>query len=279
MSKKNDIMKVHNDINLFSLGDFTKTESDVLMATILEIYKADGNDLTISLSKLKRFVGCKMSTANFLEIVKRVASKLLHLRVWNTDNGCIEERNIFHKYKIDTKKDTLTIVVIPEERYLFCELTEQFLKFDYAQYSQLPNGYAKSLYRLCMQWKSVGRFVIDIERFRFAMGIPEDYKASRVDMFVIKPAIEALSDIFDNLQYRKIYGKRDHGGGKKITAYEFTFEKPKKNKEQSAYDRFIGCAVELGIPEAAAQALYLNGIIGEENLLSYMHDKENGIPF
>ena len=251
----------------------TKKELDVFETLCQYLYHKGIKEVPIRW--IKDSSNCEQYNATkFNRITDNVVKALFSLCEF--DGYTIEPITLFSDIRIEQGK---VCIEYGCDEALFYSHFKRMIVDNYDWYLDLPNAYAKSLYRLCSLRKCVGHIVIDADKFRFVMGIPSGYKANAIDKNVINPATKALETMFENMRCKKVYGKRKHGGGTRITAYEFTFEEPKKNKEQSAYDRFIGCAVELGIPEEAAQALYLNGIIGEENLLSYMQDKSAGVPF
>ncbi|WP_154975177.1 replication initiation protein, partial [Priestia megaterium] len=70
-----------------------------------------------------------------------------------------------------------------------------------------------------------------VEDFRERLHIPNSYRMSNINQFVLTPIIRELSTIFNNLKINKIKAKK----GRKIEWLEFTFDAEKRihNKRQS----------------------------------------------
>jgi len=65
---------------------------------------------------------------------------------------------------------------------------------------------------------------IKVEDFRDRLDIPNSYRMSNINQFVLKPIINELSPIFKNLNINKIKAKK----GRKIEFLEFTFDAEKR---------------------------------------------------
>ncbi len=80
------------------------------------------------------------------------------------------------------------------------------------------------MFRLLKQYKHTGYMKIKIEDFRERLDIPESYRMSNINQFVLTPIIKELSPIFNNLNINKIKAKK----GRKIEWLEFTFDAEKR---------------------------------------------------
>ena len=80
------------------------------------------------------------------------------------------------------------------------------------------------MFRLLKQYKHTGYMKIKIEDFRERLDIPESYRMSNINQFVLTPIIKELSQIFNNLHINKIKAKK----GRKIEWLEFTFDAEKR---------------------------------------------------
>ena len=96
--------------------------------------------------------------------------------------------------------------------------------------THLKSTYAKNMFRILKQYKHTGYMKIKIEDFRERLDIPNSYRMSNIDQFVLNPIIKELSTIFKNLHINKIKAKK----GRKIEWLEFTFDAEKRihNKRQ-----------------------------------------------
>ena len=272
-----DTVRVHNNMNRFSFSSFTALESNIVSAICLKLYKANGEDMAIHLSDLKSLSGNQRTWNDFIEATNKVAAKVMIMEIYNKDTGVVERRTIFDEFYIDENTDELIVKVNSEQRYLFCELVRCFTIYNHRDYCKLPTSYAKSLYRLCCQWRSVGAFTLSMEQFAFAFGVPRKFQVSKIDERIIKPSITALQNIVPGLRYEKIYGKPNGRGRTRVTGYRFFFDKREKQKSQ--YEEHIEKAKELGITEETAHALWLMGAVGEDKLMEICADIQSGVPF
>ncbi|MDK8605649.1 RepB family plasmid replication initiator protein, partial [Staphylococcus aureus] len=99
-----------------------------------------------------------------------------------------------------------------------------FTKFELREMTHLKSTYSKNMFRLLKQYKHTGYMKIKIEDFRERLDIPESYRMSNINQFVLTPIIKELSPIFNNLNINKIKAKK----GRKIEWLEFTFDAEKR---------------------------------------------------
>ena len=90
--------------------------------------------------------------------------------------------------------------------------------------THLKSTYSKNMFRLLKQYKHTGYMKIKVEDFRDRLDIPDSYRMSNINQFVLKPIINELSPIFKNLNINKIKAKK----GRKIEFLEFTFDAEKR---------------------------------------------------
>ncbi|EHR83307.1 initiator RepB domain protein [Staphylococcus epidermidis VCU120] len=74
------------------------------------------------------------------------------------------------------------------------------------------------------QYKHTGYVKINIADFRNRLDIPKTYQMNDITKRVLKPIINELSSIFNNLNINKIKAKK----GRKIECLEFTFDAEKR---------------------------------------------------
>ena len=90
--------------------------------------------------------------------------------------------------------------------------------------THLKSTYAKNMFRILKQYKHTGYMKIKIDDFRERLDIPNSYRMSNINQFVLNPIIKELSTIFKNLHINKIKAKK----GRKIEWLEFTFDAEKR---------------------------------------------------
>ncbi|MGX0032243.1 plasmid replication initiation protein, partial [Staphylococcus capitis] len=96
--------------------------------------------------------------------------------------------------------------------------------------TNLKSSYSKTMFRLLKQYKHTGYLKLSMEDFRTRLDVSKSYQMCDITKRVLKPIINELSSIFNNLNINKIKAKK----GRKIEWLEFTFDAEKRihNKRQ-----------------------------------------------
>ncbi|WP_336622577.1 replication initiation protein, partial [Klebsiella pneumoniae] len=76
-------------------------------------------------------------------------------------------------FEINKTKKFVEGSVNPDIEYIINGLTAEFSRFELSAFTSLRSTYAKTLFRLLMQYRSTGYYVVRIEEFRSLMDIPE----------------------------------------------------------------------------------------------------------
>ncbi|EST95039.1 replication protein Rep, partial [Staphylococcus epidermidis Scl31] len=124
----------------------------------------------------------------------------------------------------DISERYLEIATSPDLKYILNSITSNFTKFELKEMTHLKSTYAKNMFRILKQYKHTGYMKIKIEDFRERLDIPNSYRMSNINQFVLNPIIKELSTIFKNLHINKIKAKK----GRKIEWLEFTFDAEKR---------------------------------------------------
>ncbi|MGC6761907.1 replication initiation protein, partial [Escherichia coli] len=64
--------------------------------------------------------------------------------------------------------------------YIINGLTTEFSRFELSAFTSIRSTYAKTLFRLLMQYRSTGYYVVSIEDFRELLDIPEYYQMGNI---------------------------------------------------------------------------------------------------
>ena len=110
------------------------------------------------------------------------------------------------------------------QQNLLNSITADFTKFELKEMTHLKSTYAKNMFRLLKQYKHTGYIKINISDFKNRLDIPKTYQMNDITKRVLKPIINELSSIFNNLNINKIKAKK----GRKIEWLEFTFDAEKR---------------------------------------------------
>ena len=197
-----------------------------------KLKEQDTRKLEIPFDELKHLSNYySRSQARFIKDLEHVYDKMLHLTYTERNEQSFEKFVLFTSYKVDIKKQYLSIRVNNDWKHILNSITADFTKFELQEMTQLKSTYAKNMFRLLKQYKHTGYFKIQINDFRERLDIPKSYRMSEIDKYVFKPIIKELGFLFKNLNINKIKAKK----GRKIEWLEFSFEPEKRihSKRQS----------------------------------------------
>ena len=222
-----------NEMNLVPLRRFTATEINLFFAMCNKLKEQDTNKLHLSFDELKKLSNYSPKTRNinrFVDDLQRVYDKMLDILYTIKTETKIKKFVLFYKYEIDISDRYLEIATSPDLKYILNSITNNFTKFELKEMTHLKSTYAKNMFRLLKQYKHTGYIKINISDFKNRLDIPKTYQMNDITKRVLKPIINELSSIFNNLNINKIKAKK----GRKIEWLEFTFDAEKRihNKRQ-----------------------------------------------
>lgn len=214
-----------NEMNLVPLRKFTSTEVDLFFTLCNKLKEQDTRKLEIPFDELKHLSNYySRSQERFIKDLEHVYDKMLHLTYTERNGKSFEKFVLFISYRVDIENQYLSISVNPDLKHILNSITADFTKFELQEMTHLKSTYAKNMFRLLKQYKHTGYFKIQIVDFRERLDIPNSYRMSEIDKYVLKPIIKELGAIFKDLNIIKIKAKK----GRKIEWLEFSFDPEKR---------------------------------------------------
>lgn len=232
MSDKSELaVKYQNELNLVPLKNFNAKEMDLFFALCARMKDKGVHDVQFSFEELKELSDYKMTaTKAFVNDLDNLYSKMLQLTykegLFDNEDEGFRRFVLFTGFEVSTKKKIVTVNVNPKLEGVLNGLTTEFSRFELTAFTTIRSTYAKTLFRLLMQYRSTGYYVVSIEDFRELLDIPNYYQMGNIDQKVFKPAMKELNNYFEDLEITKIKAKK----GNKIAKLEFTFTGLKNNK-------------------------------------------------
>lgn len=214
-------VKYQNELNLIPLKKFNAKQMDLFFALCARMKDKGLKNIRFSFKELKELSDYKMTaTKAFVGDLEKLYKDMLNLSYHTEDEDTIKYFVLFTGFEINKTKKFVEVSVNPDLEYIINGLTTEFSKFDLLAFTSLRSTYAKTLFRLLMQYRSTGYYVVRIEDFKELMDIPESYRQmGQIDQKVLQPAIRELQNYFSDLKVTKIKAKK----GNKIAKLEFTF--------------------------------------------------------
>lgn len=227
----NEIVKYDNYMNKLNFKGFTTTDFNFLMVLCNKLRDKDLSEIVVSFEELREKTNYKQTAINkFVDDLERMNKKLMGITCSLKTESKIIMFVLFPTFVIDIDKQVLTVSVNPQFRFILNDLIKNFTRFELNEFVKLNSKYTKNLYRLLKQYRSTGRYEINIEKFREVMDIPKSYENKDVMSKVINVSINELQNNFQNL---KCEPKCAHKRGNPIVGYIFTFTPEIRCREEN----------------------------------------------
>lgn len=229
MSDKSELaVKYQNELNLVPLKNFNAKQMDLFFALCARMKDKGLDNIRFSFEELKELSDYKMTaTKAFVADLEKLYKDMLNLSYRTENDDEIEYFVLFNGFKIDKKQKFVEVRVNQDLDYIINGLTTEFSRFELSAFTSIRSTYAKTLFRLLMQYRSTGYYTVSIDEFKEIMDVPKSYtQMGQIDQKVLKPAMKELTNYFEELEITKIKAKK----GNKIAKLEFTFTGLKTTK-------------------------------------------------
>uniref|UniRef100_UPI003008404B replication initiation protein n=1 Tax=Fusobacterium nucleatum subsp. polymorphum TaxID=76857 RepID=UPI003008404B len=184
-------------------------------------------------SSIKKSLGL----INFRDLKKYILGlhqKLGNLHITNITNKKIETIFLFEKFINDLDNNTLTIRVTKDSLYFF-NIANSYLRFLFSDVRKLSGKYSKLLVPYLMEFSHKKEAEFEKERFFNILEVEESYRNNLSDFNkrILKPAVEELKTLFENLKVERLKNGRVIKGYKFSWTNDFNFQNKKDNIEEA----------------------------------------------
>ena len=230
---KNDLVKVHKDFTKLNIGILSEKELELFYYICLNVKDIRDEIITMDFSSIKKSLGL----INFRDLKKYILGlhqKLGNLHITNITSKKIETIFLFEKFINDLDNNTLTIRVTKDSLYFF-NIANSYLRFLFSDVRKLSGKYSKLLVPYLMEFSHKKEAEFEKERFFNILEIDEKYKndLSNFNRIILKPAIEELRTLFENLKVERLKNGRVIKGYKFTWTNDFNFQNKKDNIEEA----------------------------------------------
>lgn len=224
----NEIVKYHNDLNTVIMRKWTAEEMNFLFAIITKVREQGTRLLKFNSDELRELASKDLHLDRWAKTMKSVSHKVIDLKYYERTSHTESVMNLFSFFKVDEKNRLVEVEVSSKFEYVVNRLEVQFTQYELAEFTQIKSTYAKTMYRLLKQWRTVGRREFQIDEFKTLLDTPETYKSSHLDRLVIKQVMKELPAFFKDLKFKKVKAKTK---GNPVKSYIFTWTPERKKAE------------------------------------------------
>ena len=242
----NEIVKYHNDLNTVVMRKWTAEEMNFFFAIISDIRDKGTEKLTFGKTQLIEMTRYKLEhNKRFYDTIENLADNITKLRYVERTSNSLSYMSLFECFDLSWSDDLSEMEVVVQvsgkfeyivNRLLDTQVDENgnpvktkgFTMYELAEFTQIKSTYAKTMYRLLKQWRTIGRRELKIEEFKTLLDAPKTYKSSHIDRLIIKPIMKELPAFFKDLKVKKVKAKTK---GNPVKSYIFTWTPEGKRKQ------------------------------------------------
>lgn len=236
MDKNSPLVSYHNDLNTVLMRNWTALEMNIFFAIIGESRDKGTNLIKISCEKIRNMTD-KVENRNkgkWYETLKSSVQKIGRLYYYQEDKQGFTMMLLFQRLKISQKAEEIEIKVSEDFEYIVNQLTTQFTVWELKEFTDLKSSYAKTMYRLLKQWRTLGHKTFTPEELKLLLNVPDSYSTGMLKKRVLEKSIKELQSYFVGLKYKAV---KENSQGNPVSKYVFTWE-PEKTSGHWIQDKF-----------------------------------------
>lgn len=231
-----EIVKYHNDLNTVIMRTWTAEEMNFFFAILSKAKEHGVSKLIFDTDELKELVNfSQKNRQRWEETMKSCARKVAQLVYYEETEQRFRVMTMFSIFDVWIEKGIVEIELSQNFDYILNKLEAQFTRYELAEFTNIRSTYAKTMYRLLKQWRTVGSKAFSIEDLKRLLDTPSSYRPSEIDRLILTPILKELSQFFPNLKVKKV---KSNKRGNPVIAYEFTWQAEKiknvpRNKKET----------------------------------------------
>lgn len=225
---ESNITVYNNDLNNAIFKNFLATDTDIFFACCLSLKDKGAEKIELSFAEIRKLANYRNATVDELYTqLKCLAPKISAMTICRENDDEFESFVLFPTFRVNKKKQILTVGVNRDLLYILNNLTSNFSLMDLSVLTQIRGNYAKTLYRYLVQMRN-GRKVngkhflyMDIDDFGRIFEVPQALAKKYYLKDIIKPAISSLTPYVQGLSVEPYYLKQR---GKPLGGFYFYFD-------------------------------------------------------
>lgn len=228
----NEVVKYHNDLNTVPMRKWTREQMNFFFAIIAKLRDESTREVEFDkygLAELARYT--ITHNERFEDTMEKLVKNISQIHYIERTNNSLELMNLFSRFRVEWADDlsemSVKVKVTEEFEYVVNQLNVEFTAYELEEFTQIKSTYAKTMYRLLKQWRTVGKKEYSIADFKRLLDTPDYYGPSEIDKNILKPILKELPQFFAGLKVKKI---KSNKRGTPVIAYEFSFQKEKSDK-------------------------------------------------
>jgi len=225
---KNEVVKYHNDLNTVTMRKWTAEEMNFFFSIIAKVRDEGTQEIEFSTDEIQMIANVdKRNPKRWVETMTNTADKISQLTYIERTTERISVMTLFSRFDIFPNERKIIVQVSPNFDYMVNRISANFTSYELHEFTQIRSTYAKSIYRLLKQWRTIGRKEFAIDEFKRLLDTPDYYGPSEIDKNILNPVMRELPTFFKNLKVKKV---KANTRGTPVTGYIFTWQPEKTEK-------------------------------------------------
>lgn len=222
-----EVVKYHNDLNTVVMRGWTAEEMNFFFAIIAKIRDKGTETVEFSTDELKELTQfANEHKQRWEDTMLNAADKIIKLSYVERTTKKISIMVLFSRFDVYPETKKIKVQITPNFEYIVNKLTANFTTYELTEFTQIRSTYAKTMYRILKQWRTVGKKEFKTQEFKKLLDMPEYYKPSQINKNVLTPIKKELPAYFKDLKVKAIKANTQ---GTPVIAYKFTWVPEKVN--------------------------------------------------
>lgn len=216
------VVRYDNELNQVSFRGWNALEQDLFFGVLSRMRDKGTREVVFDTDDLREFVDfAGKSGKRWEQVLAKASKKVIGLVYIEQTKSSIEGMTLFERFRLDIDERRLTVRVSDRFEYVINKLRANFTQFELEEFGSLRSTYAKALYRLLKQWRTVGSREFDIDEFRACLGVPKSYNTDLINRKVLAPIKAELPAVFEGFAVEPLRSRRR---GRPVIGYRFTWK-------------------------------------------------------
>ena len=167
----NEIVKHHNDLNTVPMRNWASEEMNFFFA-ILSKMRNKGTDLvTFTGNELKELAEYNdWNLPRFVNTMENLGDHITSIKYKERTSHSFKIMNLFSIFEVKWNDDmsdlNVRVGVTENYSYILNKINAEFTSYELQEFTRIKSTYAKSMYRLLKQWRTVGKLELKIKEFK-----------------------------------------------------------------------------------------------------------------
>lgn len=228
--RDDEIAIYHNDLNRTVLRRWTSEEKNIFMALVTKLRDLGTKKVFLDSDEVKELIRFdKRVSGRYDKILENAIKKIVQISYVEKNDRKIRAMNLFSYLEVDLNEKTIEAQVSDQYTYILNKLNSNFSSHLLETYIDLKSTYSKGIFQLLNEYSGLGKREFEIDEFRLLLDIPKSYNISSITRAVIEPAIEELSNFFEDLKYKPV---KKNTRGTPVIGYIFTWKSQQSSNQK-----------------------------------------------